>query len=147
MERSRRGKRHAAQRGLVSVLCGAPYGYRYVSKHLAGGQAHYQVIPEQARVIKQIFEWVILWRPLVARLGIARLFRFATVKRLPNTRNFERLFASHDQHRPDLPKTREMPKMNVNTTYQRGCGIWGEGCVSSLVGIFMKRHAHRYHRN
>src|ERR1700752_1027989 len=58
MERSRRGKRHAAQRGAVSVLCGAPYGYRYVSKHSAGGQAQYQVIPEQARVVEQIFEWV-----------------------------------------------------------------------------------------
>src|SRR6516165_12213950 len=33
MERSRRGKLHAARRGSVSVLCGAPYGYRYVSKH------------------------------------------------------------------------------------------------------------------
>jgi site-specific DNA recombinase len=58
MERSRRGKRHAARRGSVSVLCGAPYGYRYVSKHSAGGQAYYQVIPEQARVVKQIFVWV-----------------------------------------------------------------------------------------
>jgi site-specific DNA recombinase len=58
MERSRRGKRHAARRGSVSVLCGAPYGYRYVSKHTAGGQAYYQVIPEQARVVKLIFEWV-----------------------------------------------------------------------------------------
>src|SRR6516162_11366004 len=58
MERSRRGKRYAARRGSVSVLCGAPYGYRYVSKHTAGGQAYYQVIPEQARVVKLIFEWV-----------------------------------------------------------------------------------------
>src|SRR5258708_6722769 len=58
MERSRRGKRHAARQGSVSVLCGAPYGYRYVSKQTAGGQAYYQVIPEQARVVKQIFEWV-----------------------------------------------------------------------------------------
>ena len=58
MERSRRGKRHAAQRGAVNVLAGAPYGYRYVSKHIAGGQAYYQIIPEQARVVRQIFEWV-----------------------------------------------------------------------------------------
>ena len=58
MERSRRGKRYAARRGSVSVLCGAPYGYHYVSKHTGGGQAHYQVIPEQARVVKQVFEWV-----------------------------------------------------------------------------------------
>ena len=27
MERSRRGKRHAARRGSVSVLCGAPYAH------------------------------------------------------------------------------------------------------------------------
>src|SRR6516164_8258458 len=58
MERSRRGKRHAARRGSVNVLCGAPYGYRYVRKHEAGGQAYYQVIPERARVVRQIFEWV-----------------------------------------------------------------------------------------
>ena len=58
MERSRRGKRHAARQGLVSVLSRAPYGYRYVSKFIAGGQAYYQIILEEARVVKQIFEWV-----------------------------------------------------------------------------------------
>ena len=58
MERSRRGKRHAAKRGSISVLCGAPYGYRYVRKHDGGGQAYYQVNLEEARVVKQIFEWI-----------------------------------------------------------------------------------------
>lgn len=58
MERSRRGKRHAARRGSVNVLCGAPYGYRYISKHASGGQAQYQVVLEEARVVRQIFEWV-----------------------------------------------------------------------------------------
>ncbi len=48
MERSRRGKRHAARRGSVSVLCGAPYGYRYIGKHEGDGQAYYQVDFEQA---------------------------------------------------------------------------------------------------
>ncbi len=32
LERSRRGKRHRAQAGEVSVMSGAPYGYRYVRK-------------------------------------------------------------------------------------------------------------------
>src|SRR5215467_2174525 len=32
LERSRRGKRHRARQGQVSVLSGAPYGYRYVRK-------------------------------------------------------------------------------------------------------------------
>ena len=58
MERSRRGKRHAASRGSVNVLCGAPYGYRYVSKRDGGGQAAYEIQDEQAAVVQQIFEWV-----------------------------------------------------------------------------------------
>lgn len=39
LERHRRGKLHAARTGSVNVLSGAPYGYRYVSKHDGGGQA------------------------------------------------------------------------------------------------------------
>jgi site-specific DNA recombinase len=58
LERSRRGKRHAARRGAVSVLSGAPYGYSYISRDEGGGEAHYQVVFEEARIVKQIFEWV-----------------------------------------------------------------------------------------
>ena len=58
LERSRRGKRHAARRGEVSVLSAAPYGYRYLSKRETGGAAQYQVMLEEARIVKQIFEWV-----------------------------------------------------------------------------------------
>jgi site-specific DNA recombinase len=58
LERSRRGKRYAAQTGQVSVLCGAPYGYRYISKREGDGQARYEIIPDQARVVRQIFDWV-----------------------------------------------------------------------------------------
>src|SRR3954451_14699245 len=57
MERCRRGKQHAARRGSVNVLGGAPYGYRYVSKHEGGGEARYQVLAEEARVVRRIFEW------------------------------------------------------------------------------------------
>ena len=58
MERSRRGKQYAARHGSVNVLSGAPYGYRYVSKHEGGGAARYQVVADEARVVRQIFEWV-----------------------------------------------------------------------------------------
>ena len=58
MERSRRGKRHAARRGSVNVLSGAPYGYRYISKQEGNGEAHYRIVFEEARIVKQIFEWV-----------------------------------------------------------------------------------------
>src|SRR3954454_11080899 len=57
IERCRRGKQHAARRGSVNVLGGAPYGYRYVSKHEGGGEARYQVLAEEARVVRRIFEW------------------------------------------------------------------------------------------
>src|SRR3954453_4020645 len=58
MERCRRGKQHAARRGSVNVLSGAPYGYRYVGKHEGGGEARHQVLAEEARVVRRIFEWV-----------------------------------------------------------------------------------------
>jgi site-specific DNA recombinase len=58
MERSRRGKRHGAQVGKVSVLSGAPYGYRYVSKQEGDGEARYEIVWEEARVVRHVFEWV-----------------------------------------------------------------------------------------
>jgi site-specific DNA recombinase len=58
MERSRRGKKHAAQRGSVNVMSGAPFGYRYVSVREGGGQARFEPVDKQARVVKQIFSWV-----------------------------------------------------------------------------------------
>ena len=57
MERCRRGKQYAARRGSVNVLSGAPYGYRYVDKHEGGGEARYQVMAEEARVVQKIFQW------------------------------------------------------------------------------------------
>jgi site-specific DNA recombinase len=58
VERHRRGKLHAARSGVVNVLSGAPYGYRYVSKHAGGGQARYEIVPDEARVVRQVFAWV-----------------------------------------------------------------------------------------
>jgi site-specific DNA recombinase len=55
LERSRRGKRHRARLGEVSVLSGAPFGYRFIRKtdHSA---AYYEINEDQARVVRQIFE-------------------------------------------------------------------------------------------
>ncbi|KPK76782.1 MAG: DNA recombinase [Phycisphaerae bacterium SM23_30] len=58
LERSRRGKLHAARQGSVNVLSGAPYGYRYISCQEGAGQASYEIVLEQARVVRQIFEWI-----------------------------------------------------------------------------------------
>ena len=60
IERHRRGKRHAAHVGAVNVLSGAPYGYRYLTKYEGGrgGQARYELLPDEARVVRQVFTWV-----------------------------------------------------------------------------------------
>jgi len=58
IERHRRGKRHAAHVGTVNVLSGAPYGYQYVPKYEGGGHARYEIIPDEARVVRQVFAWV-----------------------------------------------------------------------------------------
>jgi site-specific DNA recombinase len=58
IERHRRGKLHAARHGSVNVLAGAPYGYRYVSARVTEGHAAYEIVWEQARVVRQIFAWV-----------------------------------------------------------------------------------------
>ena len=58
MERSRRGKRHRAQTGAVSVLSRAPFGYRYITREAGGGAARYDIDEEAARIVRQIFTWV-----------------------------------------------------------------------------------------
>jgi site-specific DNA recombinase len=58
LERTRRGRRHAARCGRVSVLSRAAFGYRYIDKHSGGGEARWEVVEEEARVVRQIFIWV-----------------------------------------------------------------------------------------
>ena len=55
LERSRRGKRHRARQGEVSVLSGAPFGYHFIRKtdHSA---AYYEINEDQARVVRRMFE-------------------------------------------------------------------------------------------
>lgn len=59
IERNRRGKRHAARSGSVSVLSCAPYGYRYVTKREGNGEARNEIDTEEARVVKQILDWFV----------------------------------------------------------------------------------------
>jgi site-specific DNA recombinase len=55
LERSRRGKRHRAHSGEVSVMSGAPYGYRYIRK-TDEAPAAYAVFEAEARVVQRIYE-------------------------------------------------------------------------------------------
>jgi site-specific DNA recombinase len=55
LERSRRGKRHRARAGEISVLSGAPFGYRYIRKS-DEAPASYTVIEAEARVVQHVYE-------------------------------------------------------------------------------------------
>jgi site-specific DNA recombinase len=55
LERSRRGKRHRAKSGEVSVLSNAPYGYLYVKK-TDESPAAYRVIETEARVVRRVYK-------------------------------------------------------------------------------------------
>src|SRR5499433_2765076 len=55
LERSRRGKRHRAKAGEGSVLCGAPFGYRYIRK-TSDTPARYEIDPADAEVVRLTFE-------------------------------------------------------------------------------------------
>jgi site-specific DNA recombinase len=56
LERSRRGKRHHAQQGVVNVLCGAPFGYEYLRKSDTA-PASYRIIEEEAAVVRMVYKW------------------------------------------------------------------------------------------
>src|SRR4051794_4366477 len=55
LERSRRGKRHRAQLGEVSVMSNAPYGYRYIRK-TDEAPAAYIIDETEARVVRHVYE-------------------------------------------------------------------------------------------
>lgn len=56
-ERSRRGKRYAAQIGRVSCFSNAPFGYRYCPKQ-PGVDARIEIVFEEAQLVRQMFHWV-----------------------------------------------------------------------------------------
>ncbi len=77
LERVRRGRRHGAQAGALSVIGHAPYGYRHITKGEGGGQARYKVALDEARVVRQAFEWV--GRERVSMAEVARRLMAAKV--------------------------------------------------------------------
>jgi site-specific DNA recombinase len=77
LERSRRGKRHRAKQGEVSVLSGAPYGYRYLRK-TEETAAYYEIIETEADVVRKVFNWY-----TVEGLSIGAIARQLTESGLP----------------------------------------------------------------
>lgn len=77
LERSRRGKRHRARQGQVSVLSGAPYGYRYVRK-TDEAAAYYEIIEAEAAVVRLVYE-----RYTVHPMSIGAITRWLNERGVP----------------------------------------------------------------
>ncbi|MBA7556056.1 hypothetical protein ES705_48753 [subsurface metagenome] len=88
LERSRRGKLHAARKGSVNVLGGAPYGYKYVSCFEGHGEASYEIILEEAQVVREIFEWVGRDGYSMGKVKIPRELVAEALNRAPKTINY-----------------------------------------------------------
>lgn len=58
MERTRRGRRHAAHQGSVGVFGCAPYGYRYHPKSTTNSKAYWEVEPNDSQVVRQMYDLV-----------------------------------------------------------------------------------------
>jgi site-specific DNA recombinase len=84
LERSRRGKRHRAQQGQVSVLSGAPYGYRYVRK-TDDSAAYYEIIEEEATIVRMVYE-----RYTVGGLSIGAITRLLNEHGIPTRKKITR---------------------------------------------------------
>ena len=80
LERSRRGKRHRAQLGEVSVMSNAPYGYRYVRK-TDEAPAAYLIDEAEARVVRHVYEMY-----TVEGLSIGEITRRLNGERIPTRR-------------------------------------------------------------
>src|SRR5262252_7601125 len=80
LERSRRGKRHRAQAGEVSVMSGAPYGYRYIRK-TDEALAAYLVDEAEASVVRRVYEMY-----TVEGLSIAEITRRLNREGIPPRR-------------------------------------------------------------
>jgi site-specific DNA recombinase len=77
IERTRRGKAHRARAGVVNVLSGAPYGYRYVRKS-DHAEARYEVCEPEASVVRELFG-----RYVKEHASIADLARWLTKQQIP----------------------------------------------------------------
>jgi site-specific DNA recombinase len=138
VERSRRGKLHAARQGSVTVLAGAPYGYRYVTIQEGGGVARYDVVLEEARVVRQVFAWV-----GQERLSLGEVRRRLAREKVP-TRTGKAFWstsaiayilknlaykgqAGFGKRRSVERRTPLRPRRGATATPQRPCSVVGNG--------------------
>jgi len=77
IERSRRGKAFRARAGLVNVLGGAPFGYRYI-RRTDLSEARYEIVEEEAHIVREMFR-----RYAEEQVSIGELARWLTAEGVP----------------------------------------------------------------
>jgi site-specific DNA recombinase len=150
LERSRRGKRHRAQQGSISVLSGAPYGYRYVKKSDSTA-AYYEVVEAEADVVRLVFQTYIERtvsineitrmlneRHVPTRKGITRWERSTVWAMLRNPAYVGRACFGKTELRPRQRVTRPLRQRNGHVTrdsanHERPRQEWIEIPVPALV--------------
>jgi site-specific DNA recombinase len=120
LERSRRGRRHAARSGAVSAMCSAPFGYRYVDRHTGGGAAQFEVVEDEAQIVRQVFTWI----------GIERISLREACRRLQSMSRVTRTGLEHW----DATTVNGMPR---NPAY-RGTAMFGRTRSIPPVGARLR---------
>src|ERR1700722_1007243 len=144
-------KRHRAQQGSISVLSGAPYGYRYVKKSDSTA-AYYEVIGAEADVVRLVFQTYIEQaasingitrmlneRQIPTRKGIARWERSTVWAMLRNPAYAGRACFGKTELRPRQRITRPLRQRQGHATrnsanHERPHQDWIEIPVPALVG-------------
>src|SRR3984957_3320759 len=122
LERSRRGKRHRAHTGDVSVMSGAPYGYRYIRK-TDEALAAYIINEAEASVVRRVYEMY-----TVEGLSIAEITRRLNREGIPPRRagRWERSVVGGMLRNPAyrgiacFGKTRLSPRAQMRPQRRRG---------------------------
>lgn len=77
IERTRRGKAFRARSGMVNVLGGAPFGYRYMRRSDVA-EARYEVVEDEAGIVRELFR-----RYVEDQVSMAELARWLTESKIP----------------------------------------------------------------
>ena len=84
IERSRRGKAFRARAGVVNVLGGAPFGFRYIRRNDLS-EARYEIVEDEAQIVREVFR-----RYTDEQASIGELARWLTAQQIVTRTGKER---------------------------------------------------------
>ena len=131
IDRTRRGVRYKVEVRHMYLGCAAPYGYRYTRKDRGSGrEGRLEVVPEEAAVVRQIFNWIdeehLSVRKILFRLhqsGIpprkgAPYWAHSTLIRLVHSETYCGVwhFGKNEAREPRTPQRRQAYRRKLKTS-------------------------------